>query len=124
MKKKTLFVALAALVLLLGAVYLWVPSSVPPGQQTLVTLLTSLPAGGLRSSASLGSPRRGEAPRAGRLGAHPAYRLEFTRTRRTGADFRPARPAVLGSAAPRGGRIEPHRQGEVRTAAAGLLHKE
>jgi len=38
MKKKTLFVALAALVLLLGAVYLWVPSSVPPGQQTLVTL--------------------------------------------------------------------------------------
>ncbi len=38
MKKKTLFVALPALVLLLGAVYLWGPSSVPPGQQTLVTL--------------------------------------------------------------------------------------
>ncbi len=38
MKKKTLFVALPALVLLLGAVYLWAPSSVPPGQQTLVTL--------------------------------------------------------------------------------------
>ena len=38
MKKKTLFVALPALVLLLGAVYLWAPSSVPPGQQPLDTL--------------------------------------------------------------------------------------
>ncbi len=38
MKKKTLFVALPALVLVLGAVYLWGPSSVPPGQQPLDTL--------------------------------------------------------------------------------------
>jgi len=37
-KKKTLFVALPALVLLLAAVYLWGPSSVPPGQQPLDTL--------------------------------------------------------------------------------------
>ncbi len=77
MKKKTLFVALPALVLVLGAVYLWGPSSVPPGQQpldtALVSHLTSLPAGGLRSSASLGSPRWGKAPRASRLGAHPAH---------------------------------------------------
>ena len=38
MKKKSIVLAVIAVVLLLAVVYLWVPSSVPPGQEPLVAL--------------------------------------------------------------------------------------
>jgi len=38
MKKKSIVLALIAVVLLLAVVYLWGPSSVPPGQEPLVAL--------------------------------------------------------------------------------------
>jgi hypothetical protein len=37
-KKKVIVLALIAIVLLLAAIYLWGPSSVPRGQEPLVTL--------------------------------------------------------------------------------------
>jgi hypothetical protein len=37
-KKKVIVLALTAIVLLLAAIYLWGPSSVPRGQEPLVTL--------------------------------------------------------------------------------------
>jgi len=38
MKKKSIVLAVIAVVLLLAVVYLWGPSSVPPGQEPLVAL--------------------------------------------------------------------------------------
>ncbi len=38
MKKKSIVLAVIAAVLLLAVVYLWGPSSVPPGQEPLVAL--------------------------------------------------------------------------------------
>ncbi len=38
MKKRAVFLAATAILVLLAAVYLWGPSSVPPGQEPLVTL--------------------------------------------------------------------------------------
>ncbi len=38
MKRRTIFILAAAVVLLLAIVYAWGPSSVPAGQQPLVTL--------------------------------------------------------------------------------------
>jgi hypothetical protein len=38
MKRRTILIAVAAVVLLLGIAYLWGPSSVPAGQEPLVTL--------------------------------------------------------------------------------------
>ena len=38
MKKRVLVVAATAILVLLAAVYLWGPSSVPPGQEPMVTL--------------------------------------------------------------------------------------
>ncbi|OLC99368.1 MAG: hypothetical protein DMG35_06865 [Acidobacteria bacterium] len=38
MKKRAALLAATAILLLLAAVYLWGPSSVPPGQEPLVTL--------------------------------------------------------------------------------------
>ncbi len=38
MKKRAVFIAATAILALLAAVYLWGPSTVPPGQEPLVTL--------------------------------------------------------------------------------------
>ena len=38
MKKKLIVLGVVAVVILLGAIYLWGPGTVPPGQQPLVTL--------------------------------------------------------------------------------------
>jgi hypothetical protein len=38
MKKRALVLAATAILVLLAAVYLWGPSSVPPGQEPMVTL--------------------------------------------------------------------------------------
>lgn len=38
MKKKVIVLAVIAVVLLLAVVYLWSPSSVPPGQELLIAL--------------------------------------------------------------------------------------
>ncbi len=38
MKKRAALLAATAILVLLAAVYLWGPSSVPPGQETLVAL--------------------------------------------------------------------------------------
>ena len=41
MKKKAVLLATTAILVLLAAVYLWGPSSVPPGQEPLVTLTSA-----------------------------------------------------------------------------------
>ena len=81
-------------------------------------------AGGLRSSAVLGSALRGESTGACRLGTDSCDRLETAKRECAGANFRRSRAPVLGSEACRGGRFGRDCKAAAAPAGAGMLHPE
>jgi hypothetical protein len=151
-KKQLIGDEVATVLVLLAGAYLWGPGSAPRGQEPVVTLsegsprefekafdaetgcstpslaavshLTDLSAGGLRSSATVGTARRPKGACACCRGADPCSGLAATEWQHTRTNRRRSRTPVLGPEARRVRRTEGSRNPDSASAEAELLHSK